>query len=105
MGQFFDLEFLLKLKVGIGETSEITGIPQRQLRYWEEKGIISSTVGERSVRRYDYFNIKKILLIKELLDEGYILDKAAEKVEARMKYVDDMFQKLRNSSDSVEENA
>lgn len=102
MEKFFDLDFLMRLKVGIGETSEITGIPQRQLRYWEEKGIISSTMGQRNVRTYDYFNIKKILLIRELLDEGYVLDKAAEKVEARMKYLDEMFQKLSESSNLKE---
>ncbi len=32
----FDFEFLNKLIVGIGEVSEITGIPTRQIRYWED---------------------------------------------------------------------
>lgn len=97
---FEDLAFLKRLKIGIGETSEITGIPQRQLRYWEEKGIISSLTTEKgNVRRYDYLNIKKILLIKELLDEGYTLDAAAKKVGNRIIYLDEMFQKLTRYSD------
>ena len=37
-----DSELLRKLIVGIGEVSEITGVPTRKLRYWEEKGIIKS---------------------------------------------------------------
>ncbi|MFP7737469.1 MerR family transcriptional regulator [Priestia aryabhattai] len=93
---FEELEFLTKLKVGIGETSEITGIPQRQLRYWENKGIISSLPHEKgNVRRYDYTTIKKILLIKEQLDEGYTLEGAIKKVNKRIEYVEEMFEKIK----------
>ena len=31
-----DFDFLKKLVVGIGEVSQITGIPTRQIRYWED---------------------------------------------------------------------
>lgn len=56
----FDYDFLEKLVVGIGEVSQITGIPTRQIRYWEDKGIIKSlTEEEGKNRRYDYKNIKK----------------------------------------------
>ena len=78
-----DFDFLKKLVVGIGEVSQITGIPTRQIRYWEEKN-----------RRYDYLNIKKILLIKELLDEGYTLDASAEKVKKRMEMIEEMLTKM-----------
>lgn len=33
----FDFDFIDKLVVGIGEVSQITNIPTRQIRYWEEK--------------------------------------------------------------------
>src|SRR3990167_11371890 len=80
-----DHEFLAKLVVGIGEVAEITGIPQRQLRYWQEKGIIK-TIDESasSTRRFNYCEIKKILLIKELLEAGFTLEAAAKKVEKRV---------------------
>jgi DNA-binding transcriptional MerR regulator len=90
-----DLELVRKLIVGIGEVSEITGVPQRQIRYWEEKGFISSVGGEDgSTRRYDFLNIKKIMLIKELLDDGFTLAAAAKKVETRINTLDDVFRKL-----------
>ena len=77
-----DSELLRKLIVGIGEVSEITGVPTRKLRYWEEKGIIKSEKGsDGETRKYNYHNIKKILSIKELVEEGYTLDAAAAKVE------------------------
>ncbi len=93
----FDFDFLDKLVVGIGEVSQITGIPTRQIRYWEEKGIIASlTEEEGKNRRYDYKNIKKMLLVKELLDEGYTLDASAEKVKNRMKMVEETLNKFKN---------
>ena len=95
----FDFEFLDKLVVGIGEAAQITGIATRQLRYWEEKGIITSlTEEEGKNRRYDYKNIKKMLLIKELLDEGYTLDASAEKVKKRMKLIEETLNKLKKGS-------
>lgn len=92
----FDFDFLDKLVVGIGEVSQITGIPTRQIRYWEEKGIITSlTEEEGKNRRYDYKNIKKMLLVKELLDEGYTLDASAEKVKNRMEMIEETLNKLK----------
>ncbi len=92
----FDHDFLDKLVVGIGEVSQITGIPTRQIRYWEEKGIITSlTEEEGKNRRYDYKNIKKMLLIKELMDEGYTLVASAEKVQKRCEMIEETLQKLK----------
>lgn len=90
-----DFNFLEKLVVGIGEVAEITGIPIRQIRYWEEKGIIESLSQEGKNRRYNYYNIKTILLIKEMLDEGYTLDAAAKKVKARLEMIESTLQKIR----------
>lgn len=92
----FDFDFLEKLVVGIGEVSQITGIPTRQIRYWEDKGIITSlTEEEGKNRRYNYENIKKILLIKELMDDGYTLDASTEKVKKRMKMIAETLNKLK----------
>lgn len=95
----FDFEFLDKVVVGIGEVSQITGIPTRQIRYWEEKNIIESlTEAEGRNRRYDYKNIKKMLLIKELLDEGFTLDSASDKVKNRMELIQKTFDKLKRKN-------
>lgn len=96
----FDFDFLNKLVVGIGEVAQITGIPTRQIRYWEEKGIVSSmTEEEGKNRRYNYQNIKKILLIKELIDEGYTLDAATEKVKNRIEMIEETLSKLKKGSE------
>lgn len=97
----FDYDFLKQLIVGIGEVSQITGIPTRQIRYWEQKGIITSlTEEEGKNRRYDYRSIKTMLLIKDLLDEGYTLDSAAEKVKKRLELIEETLKKLNKKDDS-----
>ncbi len=91
----FDYDFLNQLIVGIGEVSLITNVPTRQLRYWEEKGIIKSLTEESGKnRRYDYKNLKTILLIKELIDEGYTLETAAKKIELRMQKISEALKML-----------
>ena len=93
-----DFDLLKKLVVGISEVSKITGIPTRKIRYWEEKGIIQSeNEKEGTTRRYNYLNVKKILLIQECLEEGYTLEHAAKKVEKRMVTLDQIFKKLTDS--------
>lgn len=80
----FELNFLDNLIVGIGEVSMMTNIPTRQIRYWEEKGLIESlTEEEGKNRRYNYKNVKKMLLIKEMMDEGFTLDSAAQKARKK----------------------
>ena len=90
-----DMFFLKNLVVGIGEVSEITKIPTRKIRYWEQKGIITSlTEEEGKNRRYDYKNIKKMLLIQELLEEGFTLEAAADKVEKRIVTINQAFERF-----------
>lgn len=79
-----DIRLLEKLIIGIGEASAITRIPARQIRYWEEKGIIKSLAGTKGKnRRYNYANIKKMIVIKGYIDEGFTLAAAAEKSQKK----------------------
>ncbi len=93
-----DIALLKKMSVSIGEAANITGVPIRKLRYWEDKHIIQSVdEGLNKTRKFDYYEIKKIILIKELLDEGYTLEKAAEKVAIRIKNLQEAFDKMEQS--------
>lgn len=65
----------------IGETAEITGISQRQLRNWEGRYIpnpLRITVGERSFRRYTADDIRLLKKIKEHLENGFTLFASAK---------------------------
>ena len=48
--------------------------------------------------RFDYANIKKILLIKELPDEGYTLEASEKKVKDRIAALNEAFNKLKKKS-------
>ncbi|MBP7248711.1 MAG: MerR family transcriptional regulator [Negativicutes bacterium] len=96
--EFIDYNLIKNLVVAIGEVAEITGIPVRKLRYWEEKGIIQSQNSKTTLRKYNYLTIKKILLIDELLTEGYTLEKAAEKVTQRIEKLNEVFSKLQEEN-------
>ena len=89
-----DRAFLDNLVIGIGELAEVTGVPTRQLRYWEDRGHIASLSSVGRNRRYDYSNVKRVILIKELLDEGYTLEVSVAKLEARLGRTDDALRRI-----------
>lgn len=90
----FDYEFLEKLVIGIGEVSLLTQVPTRQIRYWEQKKVIVSLTEEDGKnRRYDYRNIKKIEWIKELMEDGYTLDAASQKITKKIEQLEKMMVK------------
>ena len=93
--EHLDYDLLKQMRVTIGEAATITNIPIRKLRYWESIGIIKSAdEGHNKTRKFDYYQVKKIILIKELLDEGYTLEKANEKVDNRIKALEAAFNKM-----------
>ncbi|QNQ81300.1 MerR family transcriptional regulator [Lactobacillus sp. PV034] len=74
------------LKVGIGEVSSLTGVTQRQLRYWEEKGYISP-IEKDGIRKYSLGTLFCIVFIKEKLDQGYTLASAVKKSKENQKKI------------------
>lgn len=70
----------------IGDAARLTGITEKQLRNWEQRGYIKGVSrvvsGERSYRRYSEDLIHQIESIKALLEEGFTLPAAAAKASA-----------------------
>ncbi|EBX1767931.1 MerR family transcriptional regulator [Salmonella enterica subsp. enterica serovar Poona] len=91
-------EFLEKVIIGIREVSEITGVPIRKLRYWEDKGIITAVDSDASVRKFSLSDVKKIILINELIEDGYTLDGAAAKVEKRLSKINGIMEMINISN-------
>jgi DNA-binding transcriptional MerR regulator len=89
-----DLDFLISVIVAIGEVANITGVPQRRIRYWDEKGYIEPVDENSTYRKYDYLNIKKIVLIQEMLDDGYTLEVAVKKVNERSAKLAEVFNRV-----------
>lgn len=74
------------LLVGISELSQMCEVSPRQLRYWEQKGLIQSVPQEENApRKYRLPTVIKVELIKRFLDEGFTLTKAVEKAEEKIR--------------------
>ncbi len=100
MEELFDFQLISKLRLSIGGVEEITGINQRKLRYWEEKGIIHSLEGRCGANKlFDYVNIKKVLYIKEFTEEGFTLQASVKKADEKLIPVVKVFHELKNSAD------
>ena len=72
--------------LGIGEISKATGVSQRQLRYWEERGYIKpeettddSNKCDRRHRKYSHFTFLKVSMIQSFINDGYTLSAAVQK--------------------------
>ncbi len=89
-----DVDFMVSVIVAIGEVANITGVPQRKIRYWDEKGLIEPVDKDSTYRKYNYLNIKKIVLMQQLLNEGYTLDAASKKVNENYIKVAEVFNRI-----------
>lgn len=71
----------MKKTYSIGDVAKITGITEKQLRYWEKHNILDDiervVCGIRSYRRYSADQIKLIHRIREHLEKGYTLTASA----------------------------
>src|SRR3989338_5642557 len=67
----------------ISSACKMIGVSSRQLYYWESLGIVKpfyEQFGSYFYRRYPAAIIKALIKIKTLMDQGYTLRAAAQKV-------------------------
>lgn len=73
-----------KIKIGMTELTNITGVSPSQIRYWERKGYIKSEQDQQNKNHYfNLFTIYRVSIIKYYLDQGYTLQKAVQKERER----------------------
>ncbi|TWT01626.1 MerR family transcriptional regulator [Planomicrobium sp. CPCC 101079] len=54
----------------IGTVAEITGLSERQIRYYEQKKLISPFRTATGNRKYSFSDIEKLIEIAEKVEEG-----------------------------------
>jgi DNA-binding transcriptional MerR regulator len=72
--------------VSISVAAEVSNTTVKMLRYWEEKGYISPErvySGSRGYRFYHPADLQKITRIKNLIDQGYTLQAAAQMADEK----------------------
>lgn len=79
-----------KIYHSIGEVSELTGVKQHVLRYWEgEFPLLNPRKNRAGNRAYRVRDIKIVLLLKRLLyDEKYTIDRARQKLKSDREFVE-----------------
>ena len=73
-----DGEVLARLRLSAAEAARVCNVTPRQLIYWTKKGLVKpSSNGDHD---YDVFAMEKVIRIRQALEKGYSLDKAAQVV-------------------------
>jgi len=60
-----------KKVIQIGVVSELTGLTERQIRYYEDRKLIFPDRSKGRVRKYSFEDIQKIMDIQTKLTDGY----------------------------------
>lgn len=60
--------------ISMGQVKKITELSERQIRYYEEKGLVTPNRTKGGHRLYSYNHIKKLIKIKDYLSVGRTFD-------------------------------
>ncbi len=72
-------EVIGRLRLSAAEAARVCNVTPRQLIYWTKKGIIKPSPHDE--HDYDIFAMEKVIRIRQALEKGYSLEKAAQLVE------------------------
>jgi DNA-binding transcriptional MerR regulator len=74
-----DGEVLARLRLSAAEAARVCNVTPRQLIYWTKKGLVKpSPDGDHD---YDVYAMEKVIRIRQALEKGYSLEKAAQVVQ------------------------
>ena len=77
-----DGEVLARLRLSAAEAARVCNVTPRQLIYWTKKGLVKpSSNGDHD---YDVFAMEKVIRIRQALEKGHSLEKAAQLVQREM---------------------
>ncbi|MNI19301.1 HTH-type transcriptional regulator TnrA [compost metagenome] len=78
-----------KKVMGIGVVCELTGLSERQIRYYEERQLISPNRTQGRTRKYSFEDVERIKEIQQKMMEGFNtfeIKQLAEKGRLKVKY-------------------
>lgn len=65
-----DTSYKEKKVISIGIVSELTGLSVRQIRYYEERKLISPQRSTRGTRKYSFSDVEKLMEIANKREDG-----------------------------------
>ena len=73
-----DGEVIRRLRLSAAEAARVCNVTPRQLIYWTKKGLVKPSTHDD--HDYDVFAMEKVIRIRQALEKGYSLEKAAQVV-------------------------
>jgi len=73
-----DGEVIQRLRLSAAEAARVCSVTPRQLIYWTKKGLVKPSTNDD--HDYDVFAMEKVIRIRQALEKGYSLEKAAQVV-------------------------
>ncbi len=74
-----DGEVIARLRLSAAEAARVCGVTPRQLIYWTKKGLVRPS--PENDRDYDVFALEKAIRIRQALEKGHSLERAAQIVQ------------------------
>ena len=74
-----DGEVIQRLRLSAAEAARVCNVTPRQLIYWTKKGLVKPSTSDD--HDYDVFAMEKVIRIRQALEKGYSLEKAAQVVQ------------------------
>lgn len=62
--------YLYKKVISIGTVCELTGLSERQIRYYEKRKLIFPERSERGNRKYSFYDIETLMDIANKMEDG-----------------------------------
>jgi DNA-binding transcriptional MerR regulator len=78
-----------KKVISIGTVSEITGLTERQIRYYEERKLIFPERTKKGTRKYSFNDIEQLMQIIEKMEEGVQTFEIRQEMLRKEKKVDE----------------
>jgi DNA-binding transcriptional MerR regulator len=73
-----DGEVIQRLRLSAAEAARVCNVTPRQLIYWTKKGLVKPSTNDD--HDYDVYAMEKVIRIRQALEKGYSLEKAAQVV-------------------------
>lgn len=77
-----DGEVISRLRLSAAEAARVCRVTPRQLIYWTKKGLLRTAAD--SEHDYDVFALEKVIRIRQALEKGHSLERAAQIVQRDM---------------------
>lgn len=77
-----DAEVTVRLRLSAAEAARVCNVSPRQLIYWTKKGLVQPSPDDE--HDYDVLAMEKVIRIRQALEKGNSLEKAAQLVEKEL---------------------